>query len=98
MKIKVGWSFEARVDFETILLARREQSVKGARELRKVLLAALDRLRDYPDLGRDITAVGRPGALRRLVSGLYLIDYRHIEDTIIVVQIRDGRTDELRQS
>ena len=35
MKTKVEWSFEARVDFEAILLARREQSVKGARELRK---------------------------------------------------------------
>jgi plasmid stabilization system protein ParE len=97
VKTKVAWSFEARVDFEAVLLARRERSLGSAKELRETLLRAVDRLRDYPDLGRDITVAGPPGAYRRLVSGVYLIDYRHIEDTVIVLQIRDGRTDEPSQ-
>jgi len=61
------------------------------------IIKAIGRLIDFPEIGAPLASiVDLPNDYRYLVSGNYLVFYRHEENKIIVVRVINGRRDYMK--
>lgn len=83
-----------KADDDIVQIARlsvRHWGVQQAEQYVLSLHELFKRLADFPDLGRDASAI-RPGALR-MHSGSHVTFYRRIETGILIVRVLHERMD-----
>lgn len=83
--MKVFWSVRALRNIEEIYNYVAADKPEAARRLAEKLMLAGDELANHPYLGR----VARPGELRELIVGSYLLVYR-VRDEIEIVAVVHG--------
>lgn len=84
--VRVRWSLRARRDIEEIYSYVSADKPEAARRLAEKLMLAGDQLADHPYLGR----VARPGELRELLVGSYLLIYRVVDDVVDIIAVVHG--------
>jgi len=93
---KVYLSPEAETDLERIgdYIARRKGSPRTALNTIRKIKARIDELKDFPQLGKPLSAVTAiDTAYRFLGCGNYLAFYRYKNDSIFIDRIFHSRQD-----
>lgn len=82
----------ARDDLREIRGFIARDSAQYARTVTAGLVLAVDRLRDYPLLGRIVPELARPN-LRELIEGTYRFVYRLTTDEVQILAVVHGARD-----
>lgn len=91
--MRIEWLSEARNEFRDYLLYYRNQvGAKYAREFSKKVLASVEQLAQFPQMGvlRQETLMGKYG-FRALFVEQYVCVYRIEEDRVLIYHFADPR-------
>lgn len=91
--MKIEWLFEAQCDFRDLLRFYTTQvGPLYARRFSDHVLADIDRLSQFPELGvlRKDTLLGHYG-FRALFIGKYVCIYKIVENKVLIYHLVDGR-------
>lgn len=91
--MRIEWLSEARNEFRDYLLYYRNQvGAKYTREFSKQVLASVEQLAQFPQMGvlRQETLMGKYG-FRALFVEQYVCVYRIEEDTVLIYHFTDPR-------
>ena len=86
---RVVWTSPARDDLREIRAYVARDSAQYARLVVERLLAAVERLQDYPLSGRIVPEVEQP-TLREVVAGAYRIVYRVTASEVHILTVVHG--------
>ena len=89
MAKKIIWTFAARRQFKEIIEYILRDSIQGAVQVQKAILAKVGSLQHFDSRGRLIPEC-RYDDLREVFSGKYRIAYLVTESTIVVIAIIHG--------
>lgn len=89
--MKIFYTKKAVGDLKRVYDFLVKESAKAAAEVAECLQQAIERLRDFPLLGRELHKNNNALALRDLVTGNYLIRYLVINDEIHILRIWHGK-------
>jgi plasmid stabilization system protein ParE len=85
----VGWTAQALDDLEAVCLYIARDAPQIAQVFAARSFDAVDRLADFPLLGRVVPELGRP-EIRQVVVYGYRIIYRYTDDAVVVLTVHHG--------
>lgn len=86
---RVVWTRPARDDLREIRAYIAQDSERYARVVVERLVAAVQRLHDYPLSGRVVPELARP-TIREVIEGAYRIVYRVTPDAVQILAVVHG--------
>ena len=90
---RLRWSRLADLDLQAAHSYLQERSPSAARRFAAEILQAVDRIREYPEIGgvaRDLSPLGR---YRHWVCGRYRIIYLLDDEILWILRVWDARRD-----
>jgi len=87
MVFRTVWTEQAVADLREVSEFIAARNPQAARKLGEAILARVERLTDFPFMGRMVPEVGRNN-LREIIYGSYRIFYRVIERTQSIEVLR----------
>ena len=94
-KAEVRWSPSADRDLGNAHEYLQKRNPSAARKLMAAVIAALDRLEQFPEIGAVATQLEPEGAYRQVVLRPYLLVGRVADDVVWILRFRDTRRDPL---
>lgn len=91
---KIVLSEAAFYDIDSMFSYISQSNKTTANKLRLLIYKAIQRLKDFPELGPVISEEEAPGAARGyrwVVINPYIIFYRVLEDRIVIARVLHGR-------
>jgi len=89
----IEWSARARADLSNLRDYIAKDSPVYARRVSERIIAAVEKLREFPRIGRRVPEAGDRDDLRELIHNDYRIIYLAKPDCIFIVTIVHGRRD-----
>jgi toxin ParE1/3/4 len=91
---KIVISEAAYYDIDSMFSYISQNNKAAAEKLRLRIYQAIQKLKDFPELGPVISEEDAPGAVRGyrwIVVNPYIIFYRVLEDRIVIARVLHGR-------
>ena len=89
---KIYWSLSSQQDLENIAEYISQDSPFYAVDFVEKIIQAVDKLMDYPQLGREVPEF-KQGKIRELIFHNYRIVYKLDEDAIYIITVCHGSMD-----
>ena len=91
--MKIEWSARSRNDLRALKDYISEDSPYYARRFITRIIASVERLADFPDIGRKVPEAEERTDIRELIFQGYRIIYLHQENHIYIVTVLHGSRD-----
>ncbi len=91
--MKLHWSNRAIADLSEIRDSIAKDSETNAISLLERLFEAVENLKRFPNLGRQVPEAGWLQEVRELIVGRYRVIYRHQSKKVEIVMVIHGRRD-----
>ena len=89
----IEWSARARADLSNLRDYIAKDSPVYARRVSERIVAAVEKLREFPGIGRRVPEAGGRDDLRERIDQNYRIIYLAKPDRIVIVTVVHGRRD-----
>ena len=89
----IEWSARSRTDLRELKKYIAQDSPYYARRFIARIIASVEKLADFPDVGREVTEAEERGDVRELIFQGYRIIYLRQENHIYIVTVIHGSRD-----
>ena len=86
---KIKWTKDGYSSFEEVIQYIAKDSPYYARTFAKKILSSIEKLTDFPEIGRVVPEYNNP-KIREIIYQNYRIVYKTVEDMIFVVLVVHG--------
>ena len=91
--MKIEWSARSRTDLKELKNYIGHDSPYYARRFIARIITSVEKLADFPDIGREVPEAGERENVRELIFQGYRIIYLHQPDHVYIVTVIHGSRD-----
>lgn len=91
--MRLFYSAEAVADLSRLRSFIAEKNPMAAARIARNLKTQIEKLRDFPKLGRPVLLSPDPENMRDLITGAYIIRYQLLPDRLLILRVWHHRED-----